>query len=69
MTTTTIINRKQVTWNLTETATGPLVAAELQSKGFDGTYYIGQSVPSGRQSARTALFVRSATTGQFESAV
>jgi hypothetical protein len=69
MTTTTIINRKQVTWNLTVVPTGEATSADLKKRGFDGTYYIGQSVRSGRQKQRTALFLRSGSTGQFEYAL
>ena len=69
MTTTTIINKKLVAWNLCEMATGPLVQADLIARGFDGTYYLGESVPVGRQVKRTALFVRNATTGQFDYAI
>ncbi len=69
MTTTTAINGKRVNWVLTVVATGDATAADLKNRGFDGTYYIGQSVPSGRQKQRTALFLRSGSTGQFEYAL
>ena len=65
MTTTTIINKKPVAWNLTEMATGEKVSQSLIARGFDGAYYMGESIPSGRQKARTALFVRNAATGEF----
>ena len=69
MTTTTIINKKPVAWNLAEMTIGEKVKADLIARGFDGNYYMGESVPTGRQAKRTALFVRSATTGQFDFAI
>lgn len=69
MTTTTIINKKPVAWNLVEMEIGNLVQADLIARGFDGKYYMGESVPTGRQVKRTALFVRSAATGQFDYAI
>ena len=69
MTTTTIINKKPVAWNLAEMTTGEKVKADLIARGFDGNYYMGESVSTGRQAKRTALFVRSATTGQFDFAI
>jgi hypothetical protein len=69
MTTTTIINKKPVAWNLTEMAIGEKVQQSLIARGFDGKYYMGESVPSGRQKARTMLFVRNATTGEFDYAM
>jgi hypothetical protein len=69
MTTTTVINGKTVTWTLTVVLTGEQTAADLKNRGFDGTYYMGQSVPSGRQKQRTALFVRSGLDGTFEHAL
>ena len=69
MTTTTTINKKSVAWNLSEMTIGEKVKADLIARGFDGNYYMGESVPTGRQAKRTALFVRSATTGEFDYAV
>ena len=69
MTTTTIINKKPVAWNLTEMTIGDKVKADLIARGFDGKYYLGESVPTGRQAKRTSLFVRSATTGEFDYAL
>lgn len=66
MNTTTIINKKSVVWNLEEMAIGVLVKAELISKGFEGSYYLGKSVPTGKQIERVSIFVRSATTGNFD---
>jgi hypothetical protein len=68
MTTTTIINKKPVVWNLTEVATGEKVQRDLMARGFDGKYYMGESTPAGRQKQRTALFVRNAN-GGFQSAI
>jgi hypothetical protein len=65
MTTTTIINGKLTTWNLTEMPTGEKLQANLIARGFDGKYYLGESIPTGRQIKRTSLFLRNATDGQF----
>jgi hypothetical protein len=69
MTTTTIINKKPVAWNLTEMATGKNLQQDLIARGFDGKHYLGESIPAGRQAKRTALFLRNAATGEFVSAL
>ena len=43
----------------------PQVEARLQARGFDGKYYIGTSVGTGRQHSRTALFLRKSSDGSF----
>jgi hypothetical protein len=62
MTATIKVNRKMVTYNLTEMTVGSLLKASLIDRGFDGTCWIGQA------DSRVAMFYRSVS-GQFELAL
>jgi hypothetical protein len=62
MTTTIKVNRKMVTYTLTEMVIGSLVSTDLIARGFDGTCWLGQA------GSRVAMFYRSVS-GQFELAL
>jgi hypothetical protein len=64
MTCQTRINNATVTWNLTETEIGPNIKADLISRGFDGTAWEAESVPTAKQVKRVGMFHRSRS-GKF----
>jgi len=65
MTTQVTINRKPTTYSLSQTEVGSALAADLVLRGYDGTCWIGVSIPTGRQAKRTNLFYRTQS-GNFE---
>lgn len=63
MTATIKVNRKMVTYTLSQMTIGENVKADLIARGFDGTYWMGEA------GNRNALFIRDAATGKFELAI
>lgn len=55
------------TYTMTPMETAQHTANHLASRGFEPTYYIGESAPVGRQRKHmTGMFVRNAKTGAFD---
>ena len=64
MTTQTTLNNKIINWDLSEMEISLRLKADLIERGWDGTTWKGESIPSGRQVKRAGVFYRKPS-GEF----